>query len=147
MTNVKNAVKSKAMAFWLAFLMMLQMSTPMVAFATGTEGANINDVNVTIDAATGNLVVNGGGMTNSGTSANAWNTFIGKYKNFIVGISGIGAVSMILFFVMQLMKLGASAGNPQERSKALSGLIWSGVAAAGLGSVTIIVGFFYGAFK
>jgi hypothetical protein len=52
---------------------------------------------------------------------------------------------MIVLFIVQFMKLGASAGNPQARSQALTGVLWTGIAAALLGSVTIIVGFFYNA--
>ena len=77
--------------------------------------------------------------------ANAWNNLFARYKAFIVGISGIGAITMIVLFIVNFMKLGASAGNPQARSQALSGVLWTGLAAAGLGAATIIVGFFYNA--
>lgn len=75
----------------------------------------------------------------------AWSDLIEKYRFFIAGISGIAAVSMILFFIINFMKLGASSGNPSERSKAIMGLIFSGLAAAGLGAVTFIVGIFFNA--
>ena len=93
----------------------------------------------------GKLEVSGGGFTASST-ASAWEDFINKYRNFIVGIAGIGAVTMIVLFIIQFLKLGASAGNPQARSQALVGCLWTGIAAAGLGAVTLIVGFFYNAF-
>lgn len=76
---------------------------------------------------------------------NAWNNLFKRYKNFIVGISGIGAITMVVLFIIQFMKLGASAGNPNARSAALSGVLWTGIAAAGLGAASILVGFFYNA--
>lgn len=77
--------------------------------------------------------------------ASAWESLFVEYRNFIVGISGIGAISMIAFFILNFMKLGASAGNSKARGEAIVGLIVTGIAAAGLGAVTIIVGFFYNA--
>lgn len=130
------SVKNGIMAFFLTLVMMMGFGLPvMQAHAEG----QIGEVNVTVGE-DGSLKLDGGGMSNTGTSGSAWTKFINKYRNFIVGISGIGAVSMIMFFIFQFMKLGASAGNPQARSQALTGLIWSGIAAAGLGAVTIIVG-------
>ncbi len=129
------------MIFFLAFA-GINLFAPIQAHAEGSVG----DVNVTVNDS-GGLTVSGGGMSNSTKSGDAWTNFIKKYRNFIVGISGIGAVSMILFFIMNFMKLGANAGNPQGRQQAITGLVFSGLAAAGLGAVSIIVGFFYSALK
>lgn len=124
----------------LGLLFLMYFATPMIAEA---GNADPNAVNVSIDSK-GALKVSGGGFT-GGASADAWEAFIGKYKNFITGIAGIGAVTMVVLFIIQFMKLGASAGNPQARSQALVGVLWTGIAAAGLGAVTLIVGFFYNA--
>ena len=75
---------------------------------------------------------------------NAFAKIIDKYKTVITFISAIGAVTMVGVFIMNFMKLGTTSGNPTERSKCITGLIWSGLAAAGLGSVALIVGIFYG---
>lgn len=72
-----------------------------------------------------------------------WNTLFSKGKGIIAGLTGVGTIVMIILFIIQFMKLGSSAGNPQARQQALTGVLWTGVAAALLGSVTIIVGFFY----
>jgi hypothetical protein len=74
----------------------------------------------------------------------AWAKFITKYRNFIVGVSGIGAVTMVGVFILNFMKLGIHSTS-NKRSDVLIGLIWSGAAAAGLGAVAFIVGFFYNA--
>lgn len=89
-------------------------------------------------------VTTGGALANK-DMASSWNTFIDKYRFWISGFSGIAAVTMILFFIINFMKLGASSGNPQGRSQAIAGLVWTGLAAAGLGGVSIVVAFFYNA--
>ena len=89
----------------------------------------------------GQLVIDG--ISSDDTSS--WNQLFSRFKGIIVGLTGVGTLVMIVLFIIQFMKLGSSAGNPQARSQALTGVLWTGVAAALLGSVTIIVGFFYNA--
>lgn len=134
-------LKQKVLALVMAVMLFIGLATPQTASANG----DLSGLDIKITD-TGALTMKGGGMEQT-TGATAWNSFLAKYKNFIVGISGVGAVTMILFFIMQLLKLGGTAGNPQERSKVLAGLVWSGVAAAGLGIVSVLVGFFYNALK
>lgn len=144
--NKTNRMVSLLFLFTLFFGVLAPNSVNAAPTVSAGNG-NISDMSVTISDS-GALTISGeSGMTSTAKSGGAWTAFISKYRNFIVGISGIGAVSMILFFIFQLLKLGATAGNPQARSQALSGLIWSGVAAAGLGSATIIVGFFYSSLR
>lgn len=100
---------------------------------------SVGDVDVKVGA-DGKLVLGGLGQ---GDQSTAWNNLFARYKNFIVGISGIGAITMVVLFIIQFMKLGASAGNPQARSAALSGVLWTGIAAAGLGAAAIVAGFAY----
>lgn len=73
----------------------------------------------------------------------AWQRVLAQYRGVISGLAGIAAITMIVFFIINFMKLGAAAGNPQARSQALMGIIWTGLAAAGCGGVAIFVGFFY----
>ena len=71
------------------------------------------------------------------------NKILKEYRGIVTFISGIGTLSMIMFFILNFIALGNSKGNPQERQKAIHGLIASGLATAGLGSVTLITGLFY----
>ena len=135
-----NVKFEKLTKLFLALILGIMMFMPF----TAVQSEAVGDVNVKLEG--GKLVVNGGGM-NYDNADSAWNNFILKYRGFIVGVSGIGAVSMIAFFIFNFLKLGAVSTNPFERAKVLQGLIWSGLAAAGLGAVSIIVGFFYGALK
>lgn len=112
---------------------------------------DINDVNVQagVDKTDGKFKVQIDGITDVANSAQSsiWDKIFTQYRGVIVGLSGIGAITMIVFFIMNFMKLGASAGNPQARTQALVGIIWTGLAAAGLGGVTLFVGFFYNVLK
>lgn len=91
-----------------------------------------------IDNSTGKVT----GSTNN--TSGTFNKIITKYKAVITFVSGIGAITMIAIFIFHFIKLGSTAANPSERSKCTTALIWSGLAAAGLGSVALIVGVFYG---
>lgn len=150
--------KSKAMLGALAVLgisgVSTAMTTPIQAHAedkktTTTTGKTTtsNDTGLSgssVEVNQDGSVKYGGDLAN-GSKGDSWTQLIKKYRFFIAGISGIGAVSMILFFIMNFMKLGANSSNPQERSKATIGLVFSGIAAAGLGAVTFIVGLFFNA--
>lgn len=85
--------------------------------------------------------------TSANQNGSAFAKIIDKYKGVITFVSGIGAITMIGIFIFHFMKLGSTAANPSERAKVTTGLIWSGLAAAGLGSVSLIVGVFYGLLK
>lgn len=115
-------------------------STSKTCTAYLNSRPTVNDTQVKMNAK-GQLEVYGMGTGD----ANTWNQLFAKYKNVIVGVSGIGAITMMALFIIQFMKLGASAGNPQARSQALTGVLWTGIAAALLGAVSIIAGFFYNA--
>lgn len=132
--------------------------SPVVSFASGSATAeppaggdygSVGNVSFSSDA-NGTISLAGGGFTDTKSAdgkTNAWVTLLTKYRGFIAGIAGVGAVTMIVLFIVQFMKLGASAGNPQARSQALVGVLWTGIAAAGLGAVTLIVGFFFNSIK
>ena len=100
--------------------------------------STINDIGVRME--NGKIQMSGFG---SGDQSQTWTTIFAKYKTFIAGISGIAAITMLVFFILNFMKLGASSGNPQQRQQALMGVLWTGLAAAGLGAVSIFFGFFY----
>ena len=135
-------------------VVLMSIFTPIRVFANeGQSGTNNTTRDIFKDF---NIEVTNDGDGNSGktqikvTSAanqNAWQTLLDKYKGFITGVAAVGAVTMVVLFIIQFLKLGASSGNPQARSQALIGVLWTGIAAAGLGAVAIITGLFYNAVK
>lgn len=92
------------------------------------------------------IVVNEGRVVVTGVDGDdqsAWNLIYSKYKTFIVGVSGLGAITCVLGFILTFMKMGAAASSPAERSKSITMLLFTGAGAAGLGAVTLIFGFFW----
>lgn len=143
----------KLMSIFLLTLMGLSLfgfaGQPMMAYAkekaavetaVNPEKDIFKDFNVTIGDEPGKIDV-----ITATDGKGAWGTLIEKYKGFITGIAAVGAVTMVVLFILQFLKLGTSAGNPKARSEALVGVLWTGIAAAGLGAVALITGVFYNA--
>ena len=136
----------KIMASLILMMMLVTMSTMFmtVAMADGDDGSSEDfEIGFTVDEETGRMDLSRGGSAQQ-DGQSAWQKLIERYRNFIVGVSGIGAVTMLGVFIVNFMKLGTNATS-NKRSDIITGLIWSGVAAAGLGAVAFIVGFFYNA--
>lgn len=112
-------------------------------YALANDGAGGVDVEMDGD---GNIILEGGDVDFQGTSRSSWNTLFGRYKNIITGFSGIATLTMLAAFIFLLTKLGATSGNDKARRDCLTGILFTGLATAGLGSVTIIMAFFYNAF-
>ena len=72
---------------------------------------------------------------------------IDRYKSFITFAGGIATMSFILIFMKHFIELGAKANNPMERRQIAGGLLWSGLAAALLGSITFVFSLAYSVFK
>lgn len=146
----KIAMKEKMLSYAATLLAMVTVlagyflfKESVTAFATGgsTPPTNNSGSIPTVTVGTDGVTIGGAGFDT--TQGSAWTQILGKYRGFIVGISGVAAVTMIVVFIFHFVKLAGSAGNPSARSQALVGLMWSGIAAAGLGSVSLIVGLFY----
>lgn len=76
-----------------------------------------------------------------------WNQVLGVLQTVIQAIGGIGTSLMILFFIMNFIKLGQNSANASEVAKIKTAMLWNGVAAAGLGSVTLIFSLFFSLLK
>lgn len=74
------------------------------------------------------------------------NRFLKKYRVVVAGVSGLGAVTMILFFIIGFIRLGATSSNPEARSRTIMGLVMTAIAATCLGAVAFITGIFYNSF-
>lgn len=144
----KNVVLFLLLAFMFAF--MMNFTVPLKVFADDTtdnknNATGNNQIPGVQIGSNGEIIISGAGFDDA-KGEGAWSSIINKYRKFIAGVSGIAAITMVVIFIFHFLKLGASAGNPQARSQALIGCLWSGIAAAGLGAVTLIVGLFYHAF-
>lgn len=122
-----------------SILLLVMMIFTLFAFPVYATDNGVNAVTVGINP-DGTLKVDTG---SSETGQEGWTTILTQYRSVIVGVSGVCALTFLLLFILNFTKLGQSAGNPQMRSQALLGLIWTGIACAGCGSVALFVGFFY----
>ena len=127
-----------SLALVLTMLFMLVASFGMSMKANAVFD---NNFDVSWGSNTSNITGSANSMDDS------FSKIIDKYKTIITFVSAVGAVTMVAIFILNFMKLGTTSGNPAERSKCITALIWSGLAAAGLGSVALVVGIFYGALR
>lgn len=158
MTKLKSMqVSAKSIARMLLAMIVLSLSmmivSPVQTYATGTLGqgnkssgtnkttGDINSVGASMK--NGKLEFAGDLNQKSADQDSMWSNIMDKYKGFIVGVAGVGTITMIAVFIMNFMKLGTTSANPQERQKVVQALVFSGLAAAGLGSVTTFVALFY----
>lgn len=74
------------------------------------------------------------------------NMVLVEYKGIITGISGIAFFIVLGVMIINFMMLALSGGNMQKRSEKIHSITNTAIAAAGLGSVTLLVGFFWNMF-
>jgi hypothetical protein len=132
--------------FPFATLPSYSAKTEATTESSTVSASDISDVNVSVATdKNGKTSLSVSGM--SGDSDKTWNTIFIKYHSVIIGLSGIAALTFLALFIINLMKVGASAGNPTARSSAIMGCLWTGIAMAGCGSVTIICSIFWNALQ
>lgn len=135
----------KISVLFLIILLSFMLVPVVPAFASGVDVDNPNDFGIGYDDE-GKLSY-GGAYGKNKKQSDVWNTIFVEYKGIIMGITGLGTLTMVALFIINFIKLGQAASNPNEKSRALSGLLWTGIAAAGLGGVTIFVGLAQGLLK
>ena len=65
--------------------------------------------------------------------------FLAQYRDILVGVFGIVTMSMILAMAWQFMNLVLAGGNPQKRSAAVSGILITVAATAGVGGIMTVM--------
>ncbi len=144
-------MKNKISLFILMLLMLTTFLIPVEVKAdptptpkASTEIKDPWEVSVKMNITGGYNKVS---MKTSGISKenkrDAWNKVYREYKGVIIGVLGMGTLTMVALFTVNFIRLGKSASNPQERKQAVNALLWTGIAAAGLGGATMFVGFSY----
>ena len=111
--------------------------TGAVCHTTIWSNADLGIDDVTLDIDEGRFIVSG--LMHD--DRDAWNITFDSIQEIIVGITGLGVLACVLAFVLQFIRLGATAGNPAERERVLKGIIWTGIGAVGCGAVTLIFSF------
>ena len=125
----------------LLVVLLMMLIVPFIG-SQKVNALKLEDINITYSSETGITTGDNSAWNQYGNQDDAWTTIFTKYKGVIMGVSGIATLTMVVLFILNFMKLGQAAGNPQARSQALTGLLWTGLAAAGAGGVTVFVGVF-----
>lgn len=101
----------------------------------------------TITAHASTITIPGGTVKSLGEAPDAseLSGFFSGFKTIGTAISGICAITALIFFIINLTKFSTSAGNDMLRSRALKGLLFSGVSLALFGGITVVVGVFWNA--
>lgn len=112
----------------------------VVAEASSTSNKNFG-LKVSMDA-NGNITF-GNKDKDITNQEDVWNRVLSVLQTVIQAIGGIGTSLMILFFILNFIKLGQNSANASEVAKIKTAMLWNGLAAAGLGSVTLIFSLFF----
>lgn len=139
---MKKHLIKKWVGLFFTLLFLLSILTPLPTLAEGNTKV-IEPPNLHIDGKGKISVADEEGNVESKESV--VKRFLDRYRYVVAGISGVGTVSMILFFILGFIRLGSVTDNPEERSNTIRGLFLTGVATACLGAVTLITGIFYNA--
>ena len=65
--------------------------------------------------------------------------FLAQYRDIIVGVFGIITMSMVLALSWQFMNLVLAGGNPQKRTQAITGILITAAATAGVGGIMTVM--------
>ena len=65
---------------------------------------------------------------------------IGNFKTIAVALCGICAITCIIIFFVSVTRLSASAGNEHNRSRAMLGILLSGVGLMFFGGASVLIG-------
>lgn len=74
---------------------------------------------------------------------NAWQELMSEYRVILAGISGLGLLTAILTFIINMVKLGYAPNHQKVRREFMMNIIASLVTTALLGATTLILTIFY----
>ena len=152
MPNATNFLRTKASMLMIALLMVFSlvggalnpagsgfglMPTAAMASQNGGSGKTVDDLWGTISD-DGTSV--GGDLNTSQTDLG---TAVATSKKVAQAITSILTVISFVSFLFWVSKLAMSAGNPQTRRVAITGILFSGIALALFGGAWVAVSFFW----
>lgn len=159
--NIMNSIKilqARGSALMVALLMVFSMASGVLCPAGG--GFALAPTAVMAQTTGGNTGGNAGGKTvdnlwdtisDDGTSVGGdldsadvdMGTAVQTSKKVAQAITSILTVISFVSFLFWVAKLAMSAGNPQTRRVAISGILFSGIALALFGGAWVAVSFFW----
>lgn len=144
-------LRTRFVAIFALLLMFMSMAGGIVP--TGTQGVGGNSLVIASYAAggTGHSVddlwntvtsdsVGQGGLNGANTNMG---TVVDKTKEIAKTVTSILTVISFVCLLFWVAKLAMSAGNPQTRKVALTGILFAGIALALFGGSWVVVSFFW----
>lgn len=119
--------------FLCAIILLLSFNAPTYAQSNSNKALEI-----TVDE--NGLIV---GNVSEKEKMDAVSDVIENLKLFVSFFYGLAIATMALYFIMYFTKLGASGDNTKKRSMAMSGILYSGISLAMLGSIGVFAGIIY----
>ncbi len=113
----------------------LPMALSMVSADTDLGSSRLDD--------NGNLIIDGADASGTEGTVSTFNTIMDKLRILIAGVTGVLALVMVLIFTYKAFNLAKSSDNPQERQRAIQGLIFYFIGAACFGAASMFSGLFY----
>lgn len=135
---VKSPIK-KIHSFGAAIAaMMTSLATSVTAYASGIK----------IDTSGHGITIQPGNMPDMTTSISTLQSAIDdavmpQVRTIGTAVTSICTIICLIAFLISVTKLATSAGNPANRQRALTGILFSGIALALFGGAWIIVAFFW----
>lgn len=135
--------KSRLAAFLMLCMMVFNIVGGPLQSLGVSWGTPVYAANDTVDDLWGTVGNNGtvGGGLNTATTN--MGTLVDKGKEIAKTVTAILSIVCFVALLVCIAKLALSAGNPQKRSQALTGIFVSGVALALFGGAFIVVSFFW----
>lgn len=112
-------------------------------FSAAATYASVFLIVVTAQAST--ITIPGGSVTSlsEAPSLSEMTDVFKGFKALGTAISGICAITALIFFVISITRLSTSVGNDMQRSRALKGILFSGISLALFGGLTVVVSIFW----
>ncbi len=78
------------------------------------------------------------------SESNAVSKAVFRWKTAAIVFVSLAFMTCVFFLALNITKLGTTGANERERKRAISRILYSGIALAILGSLDLFLGFFFG---
>ena len=129
----KQSLKTRYMAFLVAFVLMFCMVSTSMAPAMAL---NIDD-----------LIDPNGNVTIEDSTSDPWADILQQAKDIVSGLLGILTLICFFFFALQIARIVMSASNESARAKAITGLAWAFVGIILFGGARYLLGYAWNVLK
>jgi hypothetical protein len=125
------ALKQTALITLFVFLTVIISLATLPATEEAAWAAKKDDIDTLVNDKTGEVKLKTDGLED----------VMRDYKALVKYVVGFSVITLVAVLAIHFVKLAQSSDNPERRKSALSGIFWTLVAAAGLGSIGFVIAF------